>query len=253
MVASEFILETTALTKKFGALVAVDSVEFRLPAGQLRAIIGPNGAGKSTFFSMLMGVQRPSSGQIRINGSETSRMPPHRISRLGVSLAFQITNIFPNLTVAENLRLAAQNRAMSFNPFRHAANHSDVEAKVEEVIQEIGLSAKGAELASNLSHGEQKYLEIGLALALTPNLLLLDEPTAGMSADETGQTAELIKRLSQRLSVILVEHDMDVVMSIAECITVFHQGRIIAEGTPEEMRNDEEVQRVYLRSSDAAA
>lgn len=250
---SEYILETKALTKAFGALVAVDHVDFQLPKGQLRAIIGPNGAGKSTFFSMLMGVQRPTSGEIRIRGVETSTMRPHKISRLGVSLAFQITNIFPNLTVEENLRLSAQNRTMSFHPFRNAAGHPNVESKVAEVLEEIGLSDKRMEIASNLAHGEQKYLEIGLALALSPELLLLDEPTAGMSAVETRQTAELIKRLSERLSIVLVEHDMEVVMSIAEKISVFHHGEIIAEGAPDEIKNDDDVQRVYLRSSDAAA
>ena len=250
---SDVILETKALTKAFGALVAVDHVDFRLPRGQLRAVIGPNGAGKSTFFSMLMGVQRPSGGEIRINGVETSRMSPHKISRIGVSLAFQITNIFPNLTVEDNLRLAAQNHAMSFNPFRHAADHPGVEEKVEKALDEIGLAAKRAELASNLAHGEQKYLEIGLALALSPELLLLDEPTAGMSAAETRRTADLIRRLAEKMSIVLVEHDMEVVMSIAERISVFHQGRIIAEGSPEEIKSDDDVQRVYLRSSDAAA
>ncbi len=250
---ADSILETKALTKEFDGLVAVDHVDFQLPKGQLRAIIGPNGAGKSTFFSMLMGVQPPSNGEIRIKGTETSRMPPHKISRLGVSLAFQVTNIFPNLSVEDNLRLAAQNRAMRFNPFRNAANHEKVERKVEETLEEIGLAAKRGELASNLAHGEQKYLEIGLALALSPELLLLDEPTAGMSAVETKQTADLIKRLSENLSVVLVEHDMEVVMSIAEKISVFHQGRIIAEGSPSEIRNDDDVQRVYLKSSHAAA
>lgn len=250
---SDVILETKGLTKAFGALVAVDRVDFRLPRGQLRAIIGPNGAGKSTFFSMLMGVQRPSDGQIRINGVETSRMRPHRISRLGVSLAFQITNIFPNLAVEDNLRLAAQNRAMSFNPFRSAADHRQVEDRVEEVLEEVGLAAKRRALAANLAHGEQKYLEIGLALALSPELLLLDEPTAGMSAVETRRTADLIRQLSEKLSIVLVEHDMEVVMAIAQQISVFHQGRIIAEGSPDEIKNDDDVQRVYLRSSDAAA
>lgn len=247
------ILETKSLTKAFGALVAVDHVDFRLPKGQLRAVIGPNGAGKSAFFSMLMGAQRPSSGEIRINGVETSRMRPHRISRLGVSLAFQITKIFPNLTVRDNLRLAAQNRAMSFNPFRNAVSRRSVEKKVDEALHEIGLAGKGEEPASSLAHGEQKYLEIGLALALSPELLLLDEPTAGMSAVETERTAGLIKRLSEKLSIVLVEHDMEVVMAIAEKISVFHQGRIIAEGTPDEIKNDDDAQRVYLRTSDAAS
>ena len=180
-------------------------------------------------------------------------MRPHRISRLGVSLAFQITNIFPNLTVRDNLRLAAQNRAMSFNPFRNAVSRRSVEKKVDEALEEIGLAGKGEEPASSLAHGEQKYLEIGLALALSPELLLLDEPTAGMSAVETERTAGLIKRLSEKLSIVLVEHDMEVVMAIAEKISVFHQGRIIAEGTPDEIKNDDDAQRVYLRTSDAAS
>ena len=244
---SPYILETKGLTKTFGALVAVEDVDFRLPDGELRAIIGPNGAGKSTFFSMLMGKMRPGAGEVFIGGVLTSGMAPHRISRLGVSLAFQITNIFSNLTVGDNLRLAAQSRGNSFQPFRHAASQPWVEAKIEEVLSEIGLLDKITEMASNLSHGEQKYLEIGIALAISPKLLLLDEPTAGMSPEETRATAQMIKRLSQRISVVLVEHDMDVVMGIADRISVFHHGQIIAEGTPEEIRADDEVQRVYLR------
>ena len=243
------ILETTGLSKSFGALQAVDSVNFELPRGELRAIIGPNGAGKSTFFSMLMGRTRPSAGEIFVNSVNTSRMPPHRISRLGVSLAFQITNIFPNLTVAENLRIAAQSRGGTLHPLRNAASQPKVEAKVDEILAEIGLSAKKEEGAANLAHGEQKYLEIGIALAISPILLLLDEPTAGMSPEETLATAALIKRLSQAISIVLVEHDMAVVMDIADSISVFHNGRVIAEGTPDAIRADSEVQRVYLRES----
>lgn len=245
----ELILETTGLCKSFGALNAVHEVDFRLPEGELRAIIGPNGAGKSTFFSMLAGGQRPSSGSIRIMGVDATKMPPHRISRLGVSLAFQITNIFPNLSVIDNLRLAAQSRGMSLNPLRGAASQPAVEETVGRVLDEIGLGLKTGELAANLSHGEQKYLEIGLALVTDPGLLLLDEPTAGMSAEETRATSALIKRLSERISVVLVEHDMDVVMTIADRITVFHHGQILAEGTPDEMRANSEVQSVYLRGS----
>jgi len=243
------IVETRSLTKSFGALRAVDAVDFSLPQGELRAIIGPNGAGKSTFFAMLMGRIAPSAGEIHILGIDTTRRTPHRISRLGVSLAFQITNIFPNLTVSENVRLAAQTRAMSFNPLREATHRKDVEALVESVTADVGLASKRGELAANLSHGEQKYLEIGLALATRPRLLLLDEPTAGMSAQETRDTAALIKRLSASLSVILVEHDMDVVMSIADVVTVFHDGRILAEGAPNAIRANPDVQNVYLRGA----
>lgn len=247
MSTGEVLLQTEGLTKEFGALRAVDGVDFRLPPGQLRAIIGPNGAGKSTFFSMLMGRTRPSAGDVRFAGRSIASLPPHKISRLGVSLAFQITNIFPSLSVADNLRLSIQSRRNPFVPFRHAARRPWVEERVREVLDQIGLSDKRTETASNLSHGEQKYLEIGIALATDPRLLLLDEPTAGMSPEETRATAQLIRRLVETMSVVLVEHDMEVVMEVADVITVFHHGQVIAEGNPEEIRSDDEVQRVYLR------
>ena len=243
------ILETHGLSKAFGALQAVDNVSFALPRGELRSIIGPNGAGKSTFFAMLMGRTRPTSGEIIVDGVNTSRLPPHRISRLGVSLAFQITNIFSNLTVAENLRMAVQSRSGTLHPLRNAASQPDVEARIDEILGEIGLGDKREEVAANLAHGEQKYLEIGIALATTPILLLLDEPTAGMSPEETRATAALIKQLSETTSIVLVEHDMEVVMDIADRISVLHYGRVIAEGTPDEIRADSEVQQVYLRGS----
>lgn len=244
---TEHILETRGLTKAFGALRAVDGVDFKLPAGELRAVIGPNGAGKSTFFSMIMGRTQPTSGEIVVAGRMTARMRPHRISRLGVSLSLQITNIFPNLTVADNLRLAAQSRGRVFRSFRHAGRQVWVEEKVRTILEEIGLEGRRQEIASNLAHGEQKYLEIGIALATEPRLLLLDEPTAGMSIEETRATCDLIERLSSRLTVMLVEHDMEVVMRIAHRITVLHHGTVLAEGTPDEIRGDREVQRVYLR------
>lgn len=245
----DFVLEARSLSRAFGALRAVDDVNFRLPRGELRAIIGPNGAGKSTFFALLMGRLAPTSGEIFLEGERINLLAPHMISRRGIALAFQITNIFPNLSVADNVRLAVQSRQMSFNPFRDVTSRVATEAAVAGLLEEIVLSGKANEFAANLSHGEQKYLEIGLALAIGPKLLLLDEPTAGMSARETAETAALIKRLSQRVSVILVEHDMDVVMDIADTITVFHQGRILAEGSPDEIRVNDEVQHVYLRGA----
>ena len=247
MTANAVVLETVGLTKEFGALRAVDGVDFRLPSGQLRAIIGPNGAGKSTFFAMLMGRLRPTHGDIRFYDKSIARLSPHKISRLGVSLAFQITNIFPNLSVGDNLRLAVQSRRNPFVPFRNAARRPWVEERVAAVFEQIGLASQHDEIAANLSHGEQKYLEIGLALACEPALLLLDEPTAGMSPEETRATAALIRRLADDISVILVEHDMDVVMGVADQVTVFHHGQIIAEGAPDDIRADDEVQRVYLR------
>jgi branched-chain amino acid transport system ATP-binding protein len=247
MSGNSVVLETVGLTKEFGALRAVDGVDFRLPSGQLRAIIGPNGAGKSTFFAMLMGRLRPTHGDVRFHDKSIARLSPHRISRLGVSLAFQITNIFSNLTVADNLRLAVQSRRNPFVPFRNAASRPWVEERVGAVLEQIDLADQRDEIAANLSHGEQKYLEIGLALACEPSLLLLDEPTAGMSPDETRATAALIRRLANDISVILVEHDMEVVMGVADQVTVFHHGQIIAEGAPADIRADDEVQRVYLR------
>ena len=243
------VLETRSLSRSFGSLRAVDAVDFQLKRGELRAIIGPNGAGKSTFFAMLMGRIAPTDGDIVLEGERITHLAPHRISQRGVALAFQITNVFPNLTVGDNLRLAAQSRRMSFNPLRSATARPEIERAVTVVLEEVALTNKRNELAANLSHGEQKYLEIGLALATSPRLLLLDEPTAGMSAQETAATASLIKRLSQRLSVVLVEHDMDVVMTIADRVSVFHQGRILAEGAPDEIRANGEVQNVYLRGA----
>lgn len=246
---ADAILETRNLTKRFGALVAVNNVDFRLAPGELRAVIGPNGAGKSTFFAMLMGALKPTSGEIRIGGHDVTNKMTHQISRRGVSLAYQITNVFPQLTVADNLRLSAQSRMMSFNPLRDATRRPPVEEAIETVLADIFLTAKRNELAANLSHGEQKYLEIGIALATNPRVLLLDEPTAGMSAEETHATADLIKALSRRLSVVLVEHDMEVVMRIADTITVLHQGSILAEGPPEAIRADKDVQQVYLQGA----
>ena len=182
------VLETVGLTRDFGALRAVDNVNFHLPEGQLRAIIGPNEAGKSTFFSMLMGRMRPSAGDVRLRDASIARLSPHKISRLGVSLAFQIANIFGNLSVADNLRLAVQSRRNPFVPFRNASKRPWVEERVVRVLEQVGLADKHNEIASNLSHGEQKYLEIGLAMATDPELLLLDEPTAGMSPEETRAT-----------------------------------------------------------------
>lgn len=250
---SGHILTTDGLCKSFGALRAVDDVSFALDAGELRAIIGPNGAGKSTFFGMLMGRIRPSAGDIHVLGVRTTSMAPHKISRLGVSLAFQITNIFASLTVADNLRIAAQSRERGLHPFRRASTQPAVERKVAEVLDQVGLAGKKDEVAANLAHGEQKYLEIGIALAIGPRLLLLDEPTAGMSPEETRATAALIKRLSETVSIVLVEHDMEVVMGIADRISVFHHGQIIADGTPDEIRADADVQRVYLGGAHAAA
>ena len=241
------ILETQGLTKRFGGLVAVDQVDFTLEEGELRAVIGPNGAGKTTFFNMLAGNLPPTEGKISFKGRDITSLTSHQISHLGVGRSFQITNIFPELTVFENVRVSAQSRKTTYNWWSYGGGHKDLNEKTEAILEYIGLEDKRDEPAGVLAHGEQRYLEIGITLATDPELLLLDEPTAGMSPAETVQTAELIRKVAADHTVILVEHDMEVVMGISEKITVLHDGRVLATGTPDEVRANDEVQRVYLR------
>ncbi|MEE8110449.1 MAG: ABC transporter ATP-binding protein [bacterium] len=241
------ILETQGLTKRFGGLVAVDRVDFTLEEGELRAVIGPNGAGKTTFFSMLAGNLPPTEGKISFKGRDITSLTSHQISHLGVGRSFQITNIFPELTVFENVRVSAQSRKTTYNWWSYGGGHKDLNEKTNFILEYIGLEDKRDEPAGVLAHGEQRYLEIGITLATDPELLLLDEPTAGMSPAETVQTAELIRKVAADHTVVLVEHDMEVVMGISEKITVLHDGRVLATGTPDEVRANDEVQRVYLR------
>jgi branched-chain amino acid transport system ATP-binding protein len=241
------ILETQGLTKRFGGLVAVNNVDFSLAEGELRAVIGPNGAGKTTFFSMLAGNIVPTEGKITFAGKDITPLQPHQVSHLGIGRSFQITNIFPELTVFENIRISAQSRKTTYNWWTFGGSHKDLNEKTESLLEYIGLQDRRDELAGTLAHGEQRYLEIGITLATDPKLLLFDEPTAGMSPAETIQTADLIKKVAANHSVVLVEHDMEVVMGISENITVFHNGRVLATGTPDQVRANDEVQRVYLR------
>ncbi len=241
------ILETQGLTKRFGGLVAVDQVDFTLEEGELRAVIGPNGAGKTTFFNMLAGNLPPTEGKISFKGRDITSLTSHQISHLGVGRSFQITNIFPELTVFENVRVSAQSRKTTYNWWSYGGGHKDLNEKTNFILEYIGLEDKRDEPAGVLAHGEQRYLEIGITLATDPELLLLDEPTAGMSPAETVQTAELIRKVAADHTVVLVEHDMEVVMGISEKITVLHDGRVLATGTPDEVRANDEVQRVYLR------
>lgn len=241
------ILETKNLSKHFGALVAVDGVDYAVEAAELRSIIGPNGAGKTTFFNMIAGDLTPTSGQVIFDGRDVSDVPAHERSHLGIARTYQITNIFPKLSVLENIRIAAQSRKTTFNMWSAIGSHRGLIRKADEILERINMTGKRGELAGTLAHGEQRYLEIGIALATDPQLLLLDEPTAGMSPEETIQTGEFIKSLVDPLTVVLVEHDMDVVLGISDKITVLHNGGFLAEGTVEEVRANAEVQRVYLR------
>ncbi|HJU30002.1 MAG TPA: ABC transporter ATP-binding protein [Hyphomicrobiaceae bacterium] len=242
------ILRTEALTVRFGGLAALSGVNFEVQPGEIRAIIGPNGAGKSTFFNCLTGVIRPTSGRVLFNGEDITGLPPDRISQKGMARSYQITNILPNASALENARIAAQSRRHGWNMLRHHRDFPDILDKAHGVLAAVGLAAKADELAANLSHGEQRNLEIGIALATEPKLLCLDEPTAGMSAAETHDTIELVRRIGRDLTILIVEHDMQVVMELASHITVLHYGEILAEGTPAEIQSNPRVQEVYLKT-----
>jgi branched-chain amino acid transport system ATP-binding protein len=242
------LLRTEDLILRFGGLTALNGVNFEVRSGEVRAIIGPNGAGKSSFFNCLTGVLRPTSGRILFNGDDIAGLSPDRISRAGIARSYQITNILPNSTTLENVRIAAQSRRHGWNLVRHHRAYRDILDKAEAVLDAVGLTGKAEELAANLSHGEQRNLEIGIALATEPKLLCLDEPTAGMSAAETRDIVELVRRIARDLTILIVEHDMEVVMELAGRITVLHYGAILAEGTPEEIQRDPGVLEVYLRT-----
>jgi len=240
------ILKTVNLTKNFGGLAAVQKVSFSIQEGDLQSIIGPNGAGKSTFFKLITGDIKASSGQIIFLDQDITALPQTAISHRGIAVSYQITNIFPMLTVLENVRVAAQSRKTTFNLWSKALSHKDLLDQSSDILELIGLADFKDETAANLSHGDRKRLEIGIALATKPKLLLLDEPTAGLSPPETRQTIELIKKISEGLTIILVEHKMKVVMEVSSKVTVLYYGSLLVQGTPDEIRNNEEVKRVYL-------
>ena len=242
------ILKTELLTVRFGGLAALSKVNFEVQRDEVRAIIGPNGAGKSTFFNCLTGVLRPTAGRIVFNGDDITGLPSNAISQKGVARSYQITNILPNATVLENVRIAAQSRRHAWNMVAHHSAFADINEKAEIALNSVGLLSKAGELAANLSHGEQRNLEIGIALATEPSLLCLDEPTAGMSTAETQETMQLVKRIAKDLTILIVEHDMQVVMELADRITVLHYGEILAEGTPDEIQQNPKVLEVYLKT-----
>jgi branched-chain amino acid transport system ATP-binding protein len=245
---AEPLLQTEDLTIRFGGLTALDHVNFAVERGEIRAIIGPNGAGKSTFFNCLTGVLRPTSGSIVLAGVDITGLPPNKISQRGVARSYQITNILPNATALENVRIAAQSRRHGWSMLTHHRSHRDIIDRAEAALDAVGLLAKAEELAANLSHGEQRTLEIAIALATEPQLLCLDEPTAGMSAAETHDTMQLVRRIAENLTILIVEHDMQVVMELADRITVFHYGEILAEGSPAVIQKNPRVLEVYLKT-----
>lgn len=241
------ILKVEHLNKAFGGLLATCDVSYEMQTGELSAIIGPNGAGKSTFFNLLTGYHRADSGRVLFQGNDITNWPPHRISRLGIARAFQVSNIYLALTAYENIRQAilAQQK-MTLNFFKPAQRLARQETL--ELLEVTGLAQHADRVAGNLSQGDKKRLELAIALGSKPELLFLDEPTAGMSGEETHETMNLIKRLNQemRLTILFTEHDMSVVFGYAKRLTVLHQGAIIAEGSPEEVRSNETAQKIYL-------
>ena len=243
------ILETQKLRKEFGGLVAVNDVSIQVERGHLHSIIGPNGAGKTTFFNLLTGNLRPTRGKLLYNGRNITRMPLYRRAHLGIGRSFQVTNIFGNLTVFENVRLAAQALdSDSMVIFSHYTRFASYERKALEATEMVGLYGKESVLASALPHGDKRKLELAIMLAAEPQLLLLDEPTAGMASEqvpELMQTINDIRKLGDR-TIMLVEHNMSVVMSVSDKITVMHQGAVLAEGTPEEIAQNQMVQSAYL-------
>jgi branched-chain amino acid transport system ATP-binding protein len=246
-VATGYVFKTEGLTRRFSGFTAVNNVSLEIPEGGVRTIIGPNGAGKTTFFNLLSGLLPPSAGRIWFRDREITSLLAYQRARLGIARSFQITNIFGRLTVYENVRLAVQavhdGKANFFMPERRMG---DLGATTERVLHDVGLWEWRDARAENLSHGDQRRLEIGLVLASDPPVLLLDEPLAGMSPTETHETVDLIQRISPGRTILLVEHDIDVVMAISTTITVFQTGAVLAVGTPQEIRANEAVQRAYL-------
>ena len=243
----ESILETVNLSKNFGALQAVVDVNLKVTPGTIHSVIGPNGAGKTTLFNLLTGFLAPSSGRIAFGGRDITKFPAHKISRLGISRSFQITSIFPELSVRENIRIAVQSRTNRSYHFLESLGQKDgLAERSREVLERIGLRDKEDLPAKNLSHGEKRILDIGIGLSTNPKLLLLDEPASGLVGDEIRRVTSLIEDISSHVTVILVEHNIDVVLSISDRITVLYYGEVIAEGSPAEIRCDANVQEVYL-------
>jgi branched-chain amino acid transport system ATP-binding protein len=243
----EALLQTEALTRRFGALAAVDGVSLAFAEGRVHAVIGPNGAGKSTLLNLLCGELRPTGGQIRLRGQDVTRATPDRLSRMGVGRTYQTANLFPELSCADCVWLAAQSRlpsSMLF--FRPAERYAQVGARAARALESCGLSQRGRVIAGQLSYGEQRQLEIAMMLATEPSLLLLDEPLAGLGHDEALRIVELLRKVAGGRTVVLVEHDMDAVFSISDTVTVLVDGRVLATGSPPQIRASAAVREAYL-------
>jgi branched-chain amino acid transport system ATP-binding protein len=243
---SDIILRTDGVGKKFGKFTALQGVTASFPRGKLTSIIGPNGAGKSTYFNVISGAFPPSEGRITFEGADITGTAQHRYAKLGIAKSFQITTVFPHISTLENVRIAAQALVSRFDIWRPRAKIPGLVEKAGELLNTVGLWDRRDRIAGTLAHGEQRALEIAMALASNPRLLLLDEPTAGMSPEETRAMMDLIVRLASERTVILVEHKMKLVMGISDRLLVLHHGELLAEGTPDDIRRNETVKRVYL-------
>jgi branched-chain amino acid transport system ATP-binding protein len=246
------LLECRGLVRRFGALVAVDRVDLALEAGEIRAVIGPNGAGKSTVFNLITSALKPQAGEVRFAGERITGLPVHRVAQKGIARTFQRCHVFPALSVRENVRIAAQARdERRWRFFGGRAVLGASGAAADEALEQLRLTDHAATRADMLSHGDQRLLEVAMALAQKPRLLMLDEPTQGLSIEETDRAVQILKGMlkSGNLSVLLVEHDMEVVFKLADNITVLHRGRVIADGAPAVVKTNVEVRRAYLGES----
>ncbi|MGZ3570145.1 MAG: ABC transporter ATP-binding protein [Thermodesulfobacteriota bacterium] len=241
------ILQVKAIYKDFSGLEVLTGVTFAVKANEKHAIIGPNGAGKTTLFNIISGKYRPSSGSILFKENEIGGLSPYALNHLGMCRSFQITNIFQNLTVFENVSAGVRSRAgLRYHLFKTLDRQSKMIAKTEQILEQVGLAEVKQRPAHELSYGQQRALEIGIALSSEPELLLLDEPTAGMTREETEEMVKLMRSVTENRTLMIIEHDMDVVFSLADTISVLHNGTILASGRPEAIRNDSKVKDAYL-------
>ncbi len=242
------ILSCRGLSKHFGGVAAVDGVDLDVREGHIHSIIGPNGAGKSTFFNLISGEVELSAGQVFFKGDEITHLPPHRLPHLGISRCFQLTNVFPKLTVRENVwaALFARQRGGVMDFLRKPKRFADVEERTAAIVEEVGLGHKISERAETLSHGQSRMLEMAITLAGLPTLMLLDEPTQGLAPEATHEMTDLIRRLAGKYTILLIEHKMHIVMEISDVISVLNLGQIIAEGKPDEIQRNQQVQDAYL-------
>jgi branched-chain amino acid transport system ATP-binding protein len=245
------ILETENIEKHFGGLRANQDISIKIEEGAITSIIGPNGAGKTTLFNIMTGLYKPDSGRILFQEQDITHWPIHKIVELGIARSFQVLNIFNEISPFENIRLSVQSRKKKgYHFLRSTKYYHDINQEAETVLAEIGLASAKNIPTKELSYGNKRILEIGIALASQPQVLLMDEPTSGLPSSETERIKEFIKKIAERLTIVVIEHDMSVVLTISDTIIVLHQGRVIAQGTPEEIKADNQVQTAYLGGID---